>query len=59
MQKHAYLILAHWDFKLLENLVKFLDNKRNDIYIHIDSKSDDFDFDAISNMVKYSNLCLV
>lgn len=59
MQKHAYLILAHWDFKLLENLVKFLDNKKNDIYIHIDLKSDDFDFEAISNSVKYSNIKFV
>ncbi len=36
--KHAYLIMAHTDFKLLEVLISMLDDPRNDIYIHIDKK---------------------
>ncbi len=36
--KHAYLILAHQDFKILQILVDSLDDIRNDIYIHIDRK---------------------
>ena len=36
--KHAYLIMAHTDFKLLEVLVSMLDDPRNDIYIHVDKK---------------------
>lgn len=36
--KHAYLILAHNEFHLLELLVKALDDSRNDIYVHIDAK---------------------
>lgn len=36
--KHAYLILAHNEFGLLELLVERLDDARNDIYIHIDAK---------------------
>ncbi|SDQ13960.1 beta-1,6-N-acetylglucosaminyltransferase [Carnobacterium viridans] len=39
LNKHAYLIIAHNEFELLENLVEVLDDERNDIYIHIDLKS--------------------
>lgn len=35
---HAYLILAHNEFGLLKNLIKALDDERNDIFIHIDTK---------------------
>lgn len=38
MDKHAYLIIAHNEFGLLKKLVELLDDKRNDIYIHIDKK---------------------
>ena len=38
--KHAYLILTHSDFALLKYLVEGkLDNPNNDIFIHIDKKS--------------------
>ena len=36
--RHAYLLIAHNDFELLSNLVKTIDDRRNDIYIHIDKK---------------------
>ncbi len=36
--KHAYLILAHTDFALLQVLVSSLDDSRNDIFVHIDKK---------------------
>lgn len=36
--KHAYLILAHHAFGLLQLLVETLDDPRNDIYIHVDRK---------------------
>lgn len=36
--KHAYLILAHHEFGLLEKLVNALDDSRNDIFVHIDLK---------------------
>lgn len=38
MIKHAYLILAHNEFALLQILVSCLDDERNDIFIHIDKK---------------------
>lgn len=40
MKKHAYLIIAHNNWKILERLLILLDDNRNDIYLHIDRKSD-------------------
>lgn len=37
--KHAYLILAHKNWSQLRKLVELLDDEGNDIYIHIDKKS--------------------
>ena len=39
--KHAYLIIAHNQFRSLIELVSVLDDKRNDIYIHFDKKVKD------------------
>lgn len=50
--KHAYLILAHNEPKILDQLLRLLENVHNDIYVHIDRKADDlFDY-AVS---KYKN----
>lgn len=38
--KHAYLILAHGDYQILELLISQLDDARNDIFVHIDKKSE-------------------
>ena len=39
---HAYLIIAHDQFDLLESLLKCIDDERNDIYIHISAGSKAF-----------------
>lgn len=39
ISKHAYLIIAHNEFGLLQKLISILDDERNDIFIHIDKKS--------------------
>ena len=36
--KHAYLILAHGSYALLQRLINAIDDERNDIFIHIDRK---------------------
>lgn len=46
MKKHAYLIMAHGDWELLNKLLRLLDDSRNDIFLHIDKKSR-FDEDNI------------
>lgn len=40
MVKHAFLILTHNEFSVLEKLLYCLDDERNDIYIHFDKKLD-------------------
>ncbi|MDD7023304.1 MAG: beta-1,6-N-acetylglucosaminyltransferase [Oscillospiraceae bacterium] len=42
MGKHAYLIIAHDKFEQLKRLLLLLDDERNDIYLHIDSKAKAF-----------------
>lgn len=39
-KRHAYLIMAHSDPEHLSKLVEAIDDYRNDIFIHIDKKSD-------------------
>lgn len=33
--KHAFLIIAHNEYPILEVLLSMLDDERNDIYLHI------------------------
>ncbi len=44
---HAYLILAHNEFDLLKKLIKALDDERNDIFIHIDTKQRGYSADDL------------
>lgn len=57
--KHAYLIMAHNEFYILEKLLKLLDDEKNDIYLHIDLKVKDFDYEHYKKIVKKSNLFFV
>ncbi len=52
--RHAYLILAHNEPKILQTLVEMVDDERNDIYIHIDKKSNINHFLPLTT--HYSNL---
>lgn len=54
--KHAYLIIAHNDFYILEKLLLLIDDELNDIYIHIDKKVKNFDFDYYKKIIKKSNI---
>lgn len=51
MKRHAYLIMAHNQWTMLTKLVSAIDDERNDIYIHIDSKVKSFPKDQIVNSV--------
>lgn len=53
-QKHAYLIMAHTNFKQLELLIKALDNPRVNIFIHIDKKSGFSDFERLKSCANHS-----
>ena len=39
MMKHAYLIIAHHEWRVLETLLTMLDDERNDVYLHIDKRA--------------------
>ena len=54
--QHAFLIIAHNDFGVLQKLVALLDNPLNNIYVHIDKKTKDFKRDELYNCVQYSKL---
>lgn len=54
--KHAYLIMAHNEPYILEKLLKLIDDERNDIYMHIDKKWKNFNFEYFKNIVKKSNV---
>lgn len=54
MKKHAYLIMAHTQPELLKKLLLMLDDERNDIYLHIDSKAKDYPLDEIAAVLQKS-----
>lgn len=51
---YAYLIIAHNNFGILKKLICMLDYAGNDIFIHIDKKVGDFDFEYYRKLAKYS-----
>lgn len=59
IKKHAYLIIAHNQFEILEKLLTLLDDNRNDIFIHIDRKKQSFDVQRYKNLIKKSNVFFI
>lgn len=57
--RHAYLIMAHHQFDVLERLISQLDDERNDIYLHIDKKVSHFDFKKIRSLALKSSVYFV
>ena len=41
--KHAYLIMVHKSLCQVEKLCHLLDDRRNDLYIHVDARTPNFD----------------
>ena len=59
MNKQAILIMYHTDYYILERLLKQIDNKCFDIYLHVDKKVLDFDFEYTRKIIKNSNIYFV
>lgn len=58
MKKHAYLIMAHNQWELLNKLLYCIDDERNDIFLHIDRKvkfPSDKIYQPIASKVFYIN----
>ena len=59
MKKHAYLLMVHNHEKQVEVLLSLLDNRNNDIYVHIDKKSKDITEDQLRKCINRSNIYFV
>lgn len=57
--KHAYLIIAHSNFLILEKLIRLLDDERNDIYVHIDKKASEWDISKYVGILQKSNILFI
>ena len=57
--KHAYLIIAHNEFELLKLLIDRIDDARNDIYIHIDQKTNTEGLELRAHHQFYQSITLV
>lgn len=57
--RHAYLIICHNNFKILQMLLSAIDDDRNDIYIHVDKKAVDVPFEDIRGAVYHSPLTFI
>lgn len=57
--KHAFLIMAHNEFKILEVLLSMLDDARNDIFLHIDKKSQEMYRQASNIQLKKAGFYLL
>lgn len=54
MKRHAYLIIAHQHFDLLQRLIGVLDSGNADFYIHIDKRAKDVNVQALCAAAKKS-----
>lgn len=52
--RHAYLIIAHNEPQVLATLLRTIDDARNDIYLHVDAKTDARQFNL--SVIKKSKL---
>lgn len=55
-KRHAYLIMAYDNFYVLEKLLLLLDDDRNDIFLHIDKKTNDFERPYFEDLIKKAGL---
>ena len=56
LKKHAFLIMAHHQPELLRRLIAYLDDERNDIYLHIDRKSTELHPEDFRSITKNAGL---
>lgn len=59
LDRHAYLIICHGNWNILKYLCILLDDKRNDLYIHVDKKAKYFPKQEIADVVWRSRLVFI
>lgn len=55
-EKQAYLIIAHKDDLVFNTLLKMLDHSKNDIFIHMDIKNNQYDEENVEDHIKNASL---
>ena len=56
---HAYMITAFENTYVLDRLMHLLDDERNHLYLHIDKKAKDFDFDHFATTCEQAQVTFV
>jgi len=56
MKRHAYLVLAHNQYEILQTTLQLLDHKQNDFFIHIDKKSAENPTQELRGVLKESKV---
>lgn len=59
LNKQAYLIICHNNFRQLGMLLELIDDKKNDIFIHVDKKSKDYSINELKTHVTKGTLTFV
>lgn len=54
--KHAYLIIAHKNDYTFQTLLNLIDDERNDIFIHMDKKNEQYQFGESAKQIKKSKI---
>ena len=55
--RHAWLIITHGNFPILEKQLAFLDSPNADFFIHVDAGVKSFDFDRFRAVPRCSKVC--
>lgn len=59
MAKHAYLIAAHDNSYVLERLLRLIDDERNSLFIHLDTKFTAADPDRLAAEVRHAAVTFI
>ncbi len=54
--KHAFLIIAHNEYELLKLNLRLLDHEDHGIYVHVDKKITNWDFEGLKNTVQKAHI---
>ena len=57
--RHAYMIITHGSFPILEKQLRFLDSENADFFIHVDAKVQNFDFEKYRSVPRRSRVTFV
>ena len=56
--RHAYMIITHGNFPILERQLSFLDSKNAEFFIHVDANVRNFEFEKFRRIPRFSGVTL-